>query len=166
MTGQLPQISSITVNTTNACNSRCVMCDYWRNVEVQMSDSLAVSIAAEAAGLGARTAVLSGGEPLSNPNWQTWASAFRKRGLSVSLVTNGLLLRRYEQEIHELIDTLYVSFDAWDAESYRLIRGVDGFLLMTSGVQRLSESKPVVLRTVLQEEPKGVRPHICHSRGG
>jgi molybdenum cofactor biosynthesis enzyme MoaA len=59
--------------------------------------------------LGTREVMLSGGEPLLHPDWPEIARLLRDAGCRVVIVTNGLLLARYEQPLVELCDALVVS---------------------------------------------------------
>ena len=79
---------------TDGCNSRCVTCDIWRNPRRNMKLELAEAIARDLRPLAVRQVVLSGGEAMQHPQWHTIAQRLRAEGVRVSLLTNGLLLRK------------------------------------------------------------------------
>lgn len=136
---------------TDGCNSRCVTCDIWRNPRRNMQLELVESIAADVKPLAVRWVVLSGGEAMQHPQWAQIARRLRAEGTRVSLLTNGLLLRKQIDDVLVSVDDLIVSLDGGTAATYEAIRGVDGFDLILDGI-RLARAGglPVTTRTTLQ----------------
>ncbi|MBZ5497278.1 MAG: radical SAM protein [Acidobacteriia bacterium] len=138
------------LHLTDKCNSRCNCCDYWRFGQGEISLELVRQLAGELSHFGTRFILLSGGEPLQHPRWETIAATFRAEGLKVAMATNGILLSSQAGAVAGCIDELFVSLDGANGESYRMIRGVDGFDLVREGVGKLAGKVPVTFRTTVQ----------------
>jgi MoaA/NifB/PqqE/SkfB family radical SAM enzyme len=79
--------------------------------------------------------LLSGGEPLLNPEWAAIAELLRRNGLKVWLLTSGLALAKHAHRAAELFDAITVSLDGTDPETYAAIRGLDAFHKVCEGIQ-------------------------------
>jgi MoaA/NifB/PqqE/SkfB family radical SAM enzyme len=79
--------------------------------------------------------LLSGGEPLLNPEWPAIAELLRENGLKVWLLTSGLALAKHARRAAELFDAITVSLDGTDPETYAAIRGLDAFDKVCEGVR-------------------------------
>jgi len=137
---------------TDGCNSRCITCDIWKLPRRNLNLSLAQQIADEFAALGGRAIFLSGGEAMQHPAWTEIASLFRTQGVSVHLITNGLLLRKQADAVITHFDSVTVSLDGANPSTYAAIRGVDAFELVTEGIKAISHHLPVTTRTTLQKQ--------------
>jgi MoaA/NifB/PqqE/SkfB family radical SAM enzyme len=138
---------------TSRCNSRCVSCDWWKS---SGADDLTLGEIAALAGslpaLGARLVIFSGGEPLLRPDVFDAARLFRANGLTLHLLTSGVLLERCAAEVAAEFSRVIVSLDAATEEQYRDIRGLSGLGLLEKGVarlRRLAPSIPVTARATL-----------------
>jgi len=78
---------------TLACNARCIHCGSSAGEARprELATDEATALVGELASLGCRTITLSGGEPLLREDWPVIAGAARGKGMSVDLITNGLL---------------------------------------------------------------------------
>jgi MoaA/NifB/PqqE/SkfB family radical SAM enzyme len=85
--------------------------------------------------LGTQLVVLSGGEPLLNPDWAAIAQLLRNNGLKVWLLTSGLALARHARRAAPLFDAVTVSLDGTDPETYAAIRGLNAFHKVCEGIQ-------------------------------
>jgi Fe-coproporphyrin III synthase len=85
--------------------------------------------------LATRIVLLSGGEPLLNPEWQSIARALRETGIKVWLLTSGLALAKHARQAGELFDAITVSLDGTDRETYQAIRGLDALEKVCEGVR-------------------------------
>ena len=121
---------------TDRCNSRCITCDYWQYGQTNLPVAEARRLAPELRALGTKVVLLSGGEPLLHPHWDEVAGALRQAGLRLWLLTAGLSLARHAARVGELCERVTVSLDGATPETYRAIRGVDGFEAVCSGVAR------------------------------
>jgi MoaA/NifB/PqqE/SkfB family radical SAM enzyme len=102
---------SVTFMTTHHCNFSCDTCDIksypGRDIEAERF----INLIDEVADAGAiRVSFTGGGEPLMRRDMGELISHAKKRGLIVSLVTNGFLIDRKLSELKEL-DLLLVSYD-------------------------------------------------------
>jgi MoaA/NifB/PqqE/SkfB family radical SAM enzyme len=87
------------------------------------------------AGLRTEVVLLSGGEPLLNPEWAPIAQLLKSNGLQVWLLTSGLSLAKHARRAAELFDTITVSLDGTDRETYAAIRGLNAFDKVCEGIR-------------------------------
>ena len=94
---------------------------------------------------------LSGGEPLLHPQWAQIAQLLKSRGLELWLLTSGLALAKHARRASELFDSVTVSLDGTNRETYAAIRGLDAFDKVLEGI-RAAASHGVApnLRVTLQ----------------
>jgi radical SAM protein with 4Fe4S-binding SPASM domain len=131
----LARLPLVTLYLTDRCNSRCVTCDYWRHGRDDMDLAAVRGLLPSLARLGTELALLSGGEPLLNPEWAPIAETLRGAGLQIWLLTAGLALRKHARRAVELIDAITVSLDGTDRETYAAIRGLDAFDTVCDGIR-------------------------------
>jgi len=138
---------------TSRCNSRCVSCDWWRHSgDDDLSLDAFEALSVELPALGTRVVAFSGGEPLLRPDLFDIAALFRARGMSLQLLTSGVLLERAADRVAEHFSRVYVSLDAPTPALYEAIRGVDALAIVERGVarlRRLAPDVPVMLRATL-----------------
>jgi Fe-coproporphyrin III synthase len=148
---RLHAVPMLIVYLTDGCNSRCVTCDIWKLPRRNMPMTLAEKLTSEFRTLGVRRVILSGGEAMQHPDWPHIAKLFRAAGANVELITNGLLLNKQSQDVIENIDQLIVSLDGGVPETYKAIRGVDGFDVIMSGLRKCADAGiPITTRTTIQ----------------
>jgi len=128
---------------TGRCNSRCVSCDWWKQsgADDLTLDEIAV-VAAALPALGTRMVVFSGGEPLLRPEVFAAASLFRAEGMTLHLLTSGVLLERFAERVAQHFSRVIVSLDATTAPLYERIRGVDALATVGRGIARLRRLAP------------------------
>ena len=116
---------------THRCNYRCRMCglrelaDQERELEIPRIEMVARRLAA----LGARHAVITGGEPFLRPDLPEVVEAFARRGFSVRIQTNGgpqVTRERLEACRNAGLRDLSVSIDTMDGDLQDSICGVRG----------------------------------------
>lgn len=138
-----PQIKTLHIEFTTACNSRCVMCDYWKTGNHETIDTeLVFSIIADQSFRGLKTVYFTGGECLLFPQRLFPLSHKVKSSfpeLRLGIITNGLLLEKYYREVAALFHKVIVSFDAISPAVYNKIRGVDGVEKIKRGICLLKE---------------------------
>jgi MoaA/NifB/PqqE/SkfB family radical SAM enzyme len=144
---RLTRLPLVTLYLTERCNSRCVTCDYWRHGRDDMNLAAVDRILPSLAQLQTQMALLSGGEPLLNPDWAAIARLLRKNGLKVWLLTSGLALAKHARRAAELFDAITVSLDGTDPQTYAAIRGLDAFHKVCGGI----------LAAAGHETPPGIR---------
>lgn len=141
---------------TSRCNSRCISCDWWRqtgagDLSLEEIDDLAAAMAR----LGTQLVVFSGGEPLLRPEVFEAARRFRSRGITLHLLTSGILLERFAARVAEQFARVCVSLDAADEPLYERIRGVAALHTVERGiaaVRRLASEIPITARSTIQRE--------------
>jgi Fe-coproporphyrin III synthase len=128
---------------TSRCNSRCISCDWWQH---SGEDDLTVeeigSLAATLPSLGTRVVAFSGGEPLLRPDVFEAASMFRARGMTLQLLTSGVLLERSADRVAEHFSRVFVSLDAATDALYEEVRGINALAMVSRGIARLRARAP------------------------
>ncbi len=118
------------IEVTKRCSLRCQFCDLWR-VKVGPHDEMTtrdlLELASDLAELGAKYVALFGGEAMLRRDlWEVMAY-LKRRGVYVSLVTNGHLLPQFSRNVLESgIDMLAVSLDSADEAVHDSLRGMPG----------------------------------------
>jgi Fe-coproporphyrin III synthase len=135
----LSRLPLVTLYVTDRCNSRCVSCDYWRHGRDDIDLAGVTRLLPSLASLGTELVVLSGGEPLLNPDWPAIARVLRRHGLGVWLLTSGLALAKHAARAAELFDAITVSLDGADAATYKEIRGLDAFDKVCAGIRSAAD---------------------------
>src|SRR5882724_8595277 len=147
----LAKLPLVTLYVTDRCNSRCVTCDYWRHGRDDMDLAAVARLVPSLAQLGAQIVLLSGGEPLLNPEWAPIAQTLRSNGFKVWLLTSGLALAKHARRAAALFETITVSLDGTDAGTYAAIRGLDAFHKVCEGIQSAAaHGVPPAIRVTLQ----------------
>lgn len=164
-THRLQVLPIIIVYLNNVCDSRCVTCSIWKNNEAlkiaaerQMSSELLAELYESLDQWRPSQILLSGGEPALHPSFADAVHRFRAIAGNVCVITNGLTLPACGSRALEAVSEFYISFDGPDRDSYRQIRGVDGFdrLASTMSVLKTLHSRPkVVARCTLQKANVG-----------
>lgn len=131
---ELRSLPLATLYLTERCNSRCVTCDYWRHGRIDMTLETVSRWLPGFAALGTRVVLISGGEPLLNPQWPQIAALLRTQDLRLWLLTSGLSLAKHAGRVRELFDSVTVSLDGTCAATYCAIRGLDAFDKVCEGI--------------------------------
>ena len=101
--------------------------------------------------LGTRVALISGGEPLLNPEWPAIAQLLKTCGLKLWLLTSGLSLAKHARRVTELFDAITVSLDGTNRGTYEAIRGLDAFDNVCAGIRAAAAAgAPVSVRVTVQ----------------
>jgi Fe-coproporphyrin III synthase len=146
---------------TDGCNSRCRTCDIWRNPRRNMAQGLVDQLVGTFAELGIKHVLLSGGEAMQHPQWDSIAAQCRAAGARVMLLTNGLYLQRDAARLSGAVDEVIVSLDGGTAPTYAHIRGVDAFDLVLDGIRATRQlGIPVTTRTTVQRDNFRELPQI------
>jgi Fe-coproporphyrin III synthase len=141
----------VTLYLSERCNSKCVTCDYWRHGTKDMTLAAVRRLLPDLAALRTRAVLLSGGEPLVNPEWRAIAELLKSHGLTLWLLTSGLSLAKQARVAAALFDSITVSLDGTCAETYAAIRGLDAFDKVCEGVRAVAASgRRAGLRVTLQ----------------
>ncbi len=151
LNSQLRRLPLVTLYLSERCNSRCVTCDYWRNGRTDMDLAAVSRLLPDLAELQTQVALISGGEPLLNPEWAEIAQLLRANGLRLWLLTSGLSLAKHSRRVVQLFDAITMSLDGTNRETYLAIRGVDAFEKVCAGARAAATAgAPLGLRVTVQ----------------
>lgn len=141
------------IRLTENCNSRCVTCNYWgKKWEDRISTRDAVDIIHNLGELGVERVRFTGGETFLRRDFFDIVSAVKEGAFKkITVATNGLLLKKYADEINRsCITDLGVSIDGM-AETNDMMRGVRGyFSTVFEGIRQIK--KNVTIMTTLSQK--------------
>lgn len=108
--GAAPVPLAVNLVLTYRCNLRCIYCDVARDAAAEMDTPTICRLVDEIAAAGTERLGLGGGEPMLRADIGAIVDHAKKRGLTVSLCSNGL---RVAERIAELagLDFLAISLD-------------------------------------------------------
>jgi MoaA/NifB/PqqE/SkfB family radical SAM enzyme len=138
----------ITLEPTLMCDSNCLMCNrnFFRKEDRNVRGLLDWKTleAVRPFFRFSERVVFSGfGEPLLHPEFLKMAAAIKKEGPDVLFFTNALdLTEKLAQGLVEAdLDFVYVSLGGASRETYKKVRGVDGFDRVVANVEALTRAK-------------------------
>jgi len=148
---------SLRISITNRCNVKCFYCHHDGIVpqDYEMTPQEIERIVTVAKELGIEKIRLSGGEPLVRDDIIDMVSRIAKIGFKdISLTTNGILLEKYAEKLHEVgLTRVNVSFDTLNPDTYRFITKRNYMENAKAGIQRAVESglNPVKVNMVVMK---------------
>ncbi|MFC2094320.1 radical SAM protein [Bacteroidota bacterium] len=138
------------------CNCRCVMCDIWKgnnNVQ-QLNETDIEQLLSSLKKLKTRLVVMSGGEALMHPNFFRLCDILSSRKIKITILSTGLLLKKYAEQIVVKTDEVIVSLDG-SQEVHDKIRNIpEAFNKLNDGVTELkilNKAYRVTARCVVQK---------------
>jgi len=147
------------------CNCRCVMCDIWKgnsNVK-QLEEKDVEKLLSSLQILNTKLIVMSGGEALMHPNFFRLCEIIKAQNIKITLLSTGLLLKKYTNEIISNTDEVIVSLDG-SGKVHDKIRNIPGaYEKLREGVQELKRLDPnfrITARCVIQKENFDDFPNI------
>jgi Fe-coproporphyrin III synthase len=116
------------------------MCDIWKTRETKQFAVRDLEPQLESIRrLGVRWIVFSGGEPLMNPELPQLCSILQEAGIRLTLLSTGLLLKKFAKNVAASFNDVIVSLDGPQA-IHDAIRRVEGaFRLLEAGICALRE---------------------------
>jgi Fe-coproporphyrin III synthase len=139
------------------CNCRCVMCDIWKgnNNVKQLEESDIKNLLESLHKLNTKLVVMSGGEALMHPNFFRLCEIIKSKNIKITLLSTGLLLKKYAPETILKTDEVIVSLDG-SKNVHDKIRNIpNAFDKLKEGVHELKKLNPkfrVTARCVIQKE--------------
>jgi MoaA/NifB/PqqE/SkfB family radical SAM enzyme len=133
------------------------MCDIWKgnNYVKQLEESDIAKMLDSFQKLNTREVVMSGGEALMHPNFFRLCEIIKSRKIKITLLSTGLLLKKYASEILAKTDEVIVSLDG-SKEVHDKIRNIpNAYDKLKEGVKELKRLNPqfkVTARSVIQKE--------------
>lgn len=155
----------------SSCNCRCVMCDIWKgNGDLQQLTETDVRDLLESLKqLGTRQVVMSGGEALMNPNLFRLCDILRVEGMKLTILSTGLLLSRYAEEVVSHTDEVIVSLDGSETVHNAIRRIPNAYQKLREGVQAVKSLRPdfpLSARCVIQQGNFADWPNIIEAARG
>ena len=147
------------------CNCRCVMCDIWKgnNNVRQLNESDIEKLLSSLKKMNTELVVMSGGEALMHPNFFRLCDILRSRKITITILSTGLLLKKYAKEIIAKTDEVIVSLDG-SQEVHDKIRNIpEAFNKLKAGVaelKNLDKEYRVTARCVVQKANFNNLPNI------
>jgi MoaA/NifB/PqqE/SkfB family radical SAM enzyme len=168
ITHRIHELPILVMMPHSRCNCRCVMCDIWKanNEKKELTREEIERHLPAFEKLKVREVVLSGGEALMHHNLFTLCDLLRSRKIKVTLLSTGLLLRKFVKEIVQGVDEVIVSLDG-SRDVHNKIRNIPGaFEKLADGVRAIKELDPefrITGRCVLQRYNFFDLPNIINS---
>lgn len=133
-------------DVTTRCNSRCSMCSIWKRREKEMTLKETRKVFTDLKKFGIHTVFLQGGEPLVKKEFFEITGMLNVLGFDINVITNGILLSENAlKKLDELNTkgriTVTVSLDTLNRKTYRKIRGVDRFDIVTENIKKLADHR-------------------------
>lgn len=132
------------------------MCDIWKRTETEELTHAALSRhLSNFREMGVEWIVLSGGEPLMHSDFIRIAELFHSEGIRLTLLTTGLLLHNYSDEVARFFDEVIVSLDGPRDVHDKIRRVIGAFDRIRAGVSALRQhaTAPAIrARTTVQKE--------------
>lgn len=147
-------VNSLRIALTQRCNFECFFChrEGERNSNTEISAEEVEQLVKCASELGMRKVKLTGGEPLIRSDIVDIVSAIAPYSEEVSMTTNGVLLQRHAEELHEAgLKRVNISLHSLDPSVFRKITGRQVLEDVQSGIRAAVEWKlePVKLNMVV-----------------
>ena len=152
--GEIPKPVSVTVDATNVCNIHCQFCDtaeLKKEMQRTVSEEDLLFLADALMRLGVSSVHFSGaGEGLMHPAAGRFLRKLKDNGLDAGLITNGIFIDRFFDDILYSCKWVGVSVDAANAETYGELKNaaeMDFFKLinnMQRFVRERKEMKPAI----------------------
>ncbi len=141
------------------------MCDIWKgnnNVQ-QLTESDIEKLLSSLRTLKTKLIVMSGGEALMHPNFFRLCDILRSRKIKIAILSTGLLLKKYAEEIIAKTNEVIVSLDG-SQEVHDKIRNIpEAFNKLKNGVaelKNLNKEYRVTARCVVQKANFNDLPNI------
>lgn len=143
----------VSIKLTENCQARCVTCDYWKtHWQDRIDADTAVALIDRLAEIGVTTLRFTGGEPLLRRDFfDILSRAGTDSFTTIGLQTNGLLLRRFADQVNDSpLTHVAVSLDATDERNDE-IRGIRGYFdKAIEGIERLRGKVVIIAMTLNQ----------------
>jgi len=125
------------IDLSNHCQLECDFCQfaqYRSENEVELDFDQLVQLVRDLRSLGTQTITFTGGgEPLLYSKFQEAVELVKKEGFGLGLITNGVLLNRWNYLVNEFT-FIRVSLDASTKQTYETVKGRDYFIRVVDNV--------------------------------
>lgn len=128
----------LVLHITGRCNLRCAYCYASSYDKSDLKTETAKNILSQAAKLGSRHVILSGGEALLHPDFYAISEYARSLGINVHLTSNGTLIDENNAKMLKSLDAVVtISLDGSCAEINDPLRGDGTFDSAISSINNL-----------------------------
>jgi MoaA/NifB/PqqE/SkfB family radical SAM enzyme len=139
----------------SSCNCRCVMCDIWKanRDKREISREELAKHREDFVKLKVKHVALSGGEALLHSHLWQLCEWLQELDIKISLLSTGLLLKKYNEQIVRWCDEVIVSLDGSPAVHDEIRNIPNAFAGLQEGVLALQQQDPelrITGRSVLQ----------------
>jgi len=143
VTHVIEKLPVLVIHAHSRCNCRCTMCDIWKNPEQsEFSLSDLQARMGDIQTLGVEWVVFTGGEPLMHSDLFALARELRRRNIRVTILTTGLLLKRYANRVAEDLNQVIVSLDGPEKIHDRIRRVPGSFRAIRQGIESIRAIRP------------------------
>lgn len=155
-TGRISSLPVVILMPHSACNCRCVMCDIWKGNSrlQQLTEEDIKGLLGALKKYGTEQVLMSGGEALLHRDFFRFCEILKSRGMKISLLSTGLLLKKHAEQIAAYIDDVIISLDG-DEGLHDAIRNIPGaFAKLGEGIAAVRQIDPYFLitgRTVIHK---------------
>lgn len=156
------RIEQIHFQITRSCNLRCYFCGQWgkngffsdavgKDLSLEEWEKLISQVIRYREKTGVSPFImLWGGEPLVSPHFESIVTNLRENDFKIGMVTNGVLMDRYQGLIDQSVDKLFVSLDGPPA-IHDSIRGNGVFEKVCRNINNLSNPEIIVMSVVTEQ---------------
>lgn len=139
-THRLTTLPILILNIHERCNCRCLMCDIWKREKGAEINLVDLARHRESiVRLGVRQVVLTGGEPLLHSNLSALCAFLHECGVTITLLTTGLLLKKHAALLASSVNEIILSLDGPE-ETHNTVRRVrSAFRLIQEGVNAVKQ---------------------------
>lgn len=160
--GKRLAFEGIPIFATDRCNSRCQICNIWRkSPKTDLDPEMIKKILEDKVITRYSSFILTGGEFILHPKYREILSLFNQYKNFYILLSNGLLPDRLINTVREFrVKNLSISLDGCP-ETYRKIRGVDGYSCVERVVKELKDDD-LRLSIGYTVSPWNIRDDLLH----
>ncbi len=139
----LRKLPVLVIHAHSSCNCRCTMCDIWKTQDAESFtvEDLRAQLPVIRK-LETHWVAFSGGEPLLNPEWPELCAILHAENIRTTLLTTGLLLKKYASKVAVSFDDVIISLDGPPDIHDKIRRVPGGFQIIEDGVTTLRELSP------------------------
>ena len=154
-THRLSVLPVVVLMPHSSCNCKCIMCDIWKDKQgTQLNVDEMKGIVASLKKFQTGRVVFSGGEALLNKHFFEFCEIVKGENIKITLLSNGLTLKKHSSKIVEYVDEVIVSLDGHE-DLHDTIRNVKGaYRLLKEGIESIKSIQPgfpVSARCVIQQ---------------
>jgi MoaA/NifB/PqqE/SkfB family radical SAM enzyme len=153
----LTKLDRIFLIITSYCNSRCILCNYWRKKEKHFLPFSFIykEIVPLIYKYKIKVVCITGGEPTLHPNLSQILKVIKKTGTFITLITNCVKLNSIFKEIRHYVDGYMLPLDGDTSTLHYEIRGINNFQDIINWPRKIKVFNPsakVILSCLIQKK--------------